>query len=62
MKSLRLWSPNKYEIDLLNEMLNIDFDQEGTKISEVKVGGKKNKSADQPGSNPCTWGQASWHT
>ena len=28
-------------MDLSNEVLNIDFDQEATKISEVKVGGKK---------------------
>ena len=33
--------PNRYEIDLLNEVLNIDFGQEAAKISEVKVGGQK---------------------
>ena len=37
-KSLGLWSPNRYEIDLLNEVLNIDFGQGAAKISEVKVG------------------------
>ena len=36
-KSLRLWSPNRYEIDLSNEVLNIDFDQRAAKILEVKV-------------------------
>ena len=36
---LGLLSPNRYEVDLLNEVLNIDFGQVATKISEVKVGG-----------------------
>ena len=40
LKSLGLWSPNRYEIDLSNEVLNIDFSQEAAKIS-VKVGVKK---------------------
>ena len=40
-KSLGLWSPNRYEIDLTNKVLDIDFDQEAAKISEVKVGGRK---------------------
>ena len=40
-KSLGLWSPNRYEIDLSNEILNIDFGQGAAKISEVKVGGRK---------------------
>ena len=40
-KSLGLWSPNRYELDLLNEVLNIDFGLEAAKISEVKVGGQK---------------------
>ena len=38
-KSLGLCSPNKYEVDLSNEVLNIDFGQGAAKISEVKVGG-----------------------
>ena len=42
-------------MDLSNEVLNIDFGQEASKIQEVKVGGQK-KSVDLPGSNPCTWG------
>ena len=32
---------NRYEIDLLNEVINIDFGQGTTKILEVKVGGRK---------------------
>ena len=31
--------PNKYVLDLSNEILNIDFGQGATKISMVKVGG-----------------------
>ena len=38
-KSLGLWSPNRYEVDLSCEVLNIDFSQGNAKISEVKVGG-----------------------
>ena len=34
-------SPNRYEIDLSNEVLNIDFSQGAAKISEVKVGVQK---------------------
>ena len=37
-KSLGLWYPNRYEIDLSNEVLNIDFGQGAAKISEFKVG------------------------
>ena len=37
-KSLRLLSPNRYEMDLLNEALIINFGQGTAKISEVKVG------------------------
>ena len=33
-------------MDILNEVLNIDFDEEVAKISEVKVGGKKKISTD----------------
>ena len=34
-------SPNRYEIDLLNEVLNVDFGQGAAKILEVKVGVRK---------------------
>jgi len=34
-------SPNRYEVDLLNEVQNIDFSQEAAKLFEVKVGGRK---------------------
>ena len=36
---LGLLAPNRYEIDLSNKVLNIEFVQGATKISEVKVGG-----------------------
>ena len=39
VKTLDLWSPNRYEIDLSYEILNIDFGQGSAKISEVKHGG-----------------------
>ena len=39
-KSLGLYSPNRYEIDLSNEVLNIDFGQGAAKISELKFGGR----------------------
>ena len=35
---LGLLASNRYEIDLSNEVLNIDFGQGAAKISEVKVG------------------------
>ena len=38
-KRFGLYSPNRSEIDLSNEVLNIDFGQGAAKISEVKVGG-----------------------
>ena len=41
-------SPNKYDSDLLNEILYILVDQEAAKLSEVKVGGQK-KSARSAG-------------
>ena len=44
-KSLGLCPPNRYEIDLSNEVLNIDFDQGAAKIPEVKVGDRKKISA-----------------
>ena len=33
VRSLGLQSPNRYEIDLLNEVLNFDFDQSLEKVS-----------------------------
>ena len=36
--NLGLQYPNRYVIDLLNEVLNIDFGQGVAKISEVKLG------------------------
>ena len=36
---LKLLAPSRYEIDLSNEAINIDFGQVAAKISEVKVGG-----------------------
>ena len=41
VKSLGLQSPNRYEIDLLNEVLNINFGQEAANIPDVKVGVRK---------------------
>ena len=38
-----------YKVDLLNEVINIDFGQEVAKISEVKVECQKKVSANQPG-------------
>ena len=40
-KSFGLESPNRYEVDLLNEVQKMDFGQGAAKISEVKVGGQK---------------------
>ena len=40
LNSLGLWSPYRYEIDLLYEVLNIDFGQGAAKISKVKAGGR----------------------
>ena len=40
-KSLGLCPPNRYEIDLSNEVLNIDFGQGAAKIPEVQVGIQK---------------------
>ena len=34
-------APNRYELDLSNEVLIIHFGQGAVKISEVKVGGQK---------------------
>ena len=44
-----LLAPNRYELDLSNEVLNIHFGQGTAKISEVKVGGRKKKSAGSVG-------------
>ena len=38
LKALGFLSPNRYEIDLSNEVLNIDFGQGAAKIPKVKVG------------------------
>ena len=38
---LGLLAPNRYEVDLSNEVLNIDFGQGAAKISKVKVRGQK---------------------
>ena len=35
------WLPNRYEIDLSYEILDIGFEQGAAKISEVKAGGQK---------------------
>ena len=35
---LGLLAPNEYEINLSNEILNIDFGQGASKISEVQIG------------------------
>ena len=40
-KSFGLCSPNKYEIDLSNEVLNIDLGQGAAKTPEIKVGVRK---------------------
>ena len=37
--SLDFLAPNRYVMDLSNEVLNIDFGKVTPKISEVKVGG-----------------------
>ena len=47
--ALGLLAPNRYELDLSNEVLNIHFGQGTAKISEVKVGGYE-KLPTQPGS------------
>ena len=46
-------------MDLSNEVLNIDFGQGATKISEVKVGGKKNFSPTQLAPGVAVSNQAS---
>ena len=39
---LGLLAPNRYEFNLSNKVLKIDFGQGAGKISKVKVGGQKN--------------------
>ena len=39
--ALELLAPNRYELDLSNEVLYIIVGQEGAKIIEIKVGGQK---------------------
>ena len=46
-------TPNKYEVDLSNEVLNIDFGQGPAKISEVKVGRRKKYLPTRP--TPRRW-------
>ena len=41
-------APNRYELDLSNEVLIIHFGQGAVKISEVKVGGCKKNLPAQP--------------
>ena len=41
-KDYILWSPNRYEMDLSNVVLKINFGKEAAKIQEFKVGGQKN--------------------
>ena len=53
LKALGFLSPNIYEIDLSNEVLNIDFDPGAAKILKVKVGGRKKYLPSQP----CTEAQ-----
>ena len=54
---LGLLAPNRYEIELLNEVLIIDFGQGAAKISEVKVGGRKKYLPTRPVPDHCTRGQ-----
>ena len=56
---LGLLALNRYEIDLSNEVLNIDFDQGAAKISEVKVGVRKNSS--DPGRTSSNWADQQIH-
>ena len=42
LKSLGLQSPNRYEVLLSNEVVNIGFGKGVAKISDVKVRGRKN--------------------
>ena len=46
-------TPNRYEINLLNEVINIDFGQGAAKISEVKVGVRKKYLPTRPA--PGAW-------
>ena len=39
--AFELLAPNRYELDLSNEVLNIVFGQGATKISKFKVGQQK---------------------
>ena len=45
-------SANRYEVDLLNKVLNIDFGYKAAEILEIKVGGRKKYLLAQPGSTP----------
>ena len=46
-------------LDLLNKVLNTDFDQGAVGISEVKVRGGKEHLPTQPSLNQCAWGRLS---
>ena len=59
-KSLGLWSPNRYEIDLSNEVLNIGFGQEAAKIPKVKVGVRRKISANSAYPGHMGLNQADW--
>ena len=51
-------APNRYVIDLSNEVLIIDFGQGAAKILEVKVGGRKKYCRLGPAQNRRTQGPA----
>ena len=52
-KKFGFLAPNSYVLDLLNEVLKIQFGQGAAKISEVKVRGRKNYLPTQP--TPGAW-------
>ena len=45
MQPLVSLAPNRYELDLLNEVIKIHFGQGAAKIFKVKIGGPKKESA-----------------
>ena len=46
---LGLLTPNRFVLDLLNEILNIDFGQRAAKVSKFKFGGRKKISTSSTG-------------
>ena len=58
---LELLTPNKYEIDFLNEVQNVDFGQGAAKILKVKVGGRKKNCQLSPVRTDAK-GRPSWLT